>query len=207
MNDEMEFHIPDSEEFRRGYELFNEKGKQGIDNIWFEALSIVQDNWGNPTDMTRGISRLIRSWNRFFANFDLETMSACIVRNQATLNEFRNRDIASLSETDTSAITNLFNDFLISLQRKSDNRKSPVSVAKALSLIAPNFFPIWDSNIAFAYGCSYFSDSADDPYIKFSHKMKLLAGRVRDFVPIQDERPLLKRIDEYNFSKYTAHWI
>lgn len=207
MNGEMEFHIPDFEEFRSGYELFNEKGKQGIDNIWFEALSIIQDNWGNPADMTRGISRLIRSWNRFFAKFDLEAMSACIFRNQAILNEFRNRDIASLSEADTSAVKDLFNDFLVSLQRKPDNRKSPVSVAKALSLIAPNFFPLWDSNIAFAYGCSYFSDSADEPYIKFCHKMKLLADRVRDFAPIQDDRPLLKRIDEYNISKYTTHWI
>ncbi len=207
MNGEIEFHIPDLEEFRRGYELFNEKGKQGIINIWFEALSIVQDNWGNPTDVTRGISRLIRSWNRFYANFGLEAMSACIVRNQATLNGFRNRHIASLSEADTSAIRDLFKDFLVSLQRKPDNRKSPVSVAKALSLVAPNFFPIWDSNIAFAYGCIYFSDSADEPYIKFCHKMKFLADRVRDFALIQDDRPLLKRIDEYNISKYTSHWI
>jgi len=207
MNIQIDFHVPDSEEFKRGYELFNQKGKQGIDIIWFEALSIVQDNWGNPTDMTRGISRLIRSWNRFYANFDLEAMSTCIVRNLAILNEFRSRDIGSLSEADTPAIKNLFNDFLISLQRKPDNRKSPVSVAKALTLISPNFFPIWDSNIAFAYGCFYLSDSGDDPYIKFCHKMKLLADKVRDFVPVQDDRPLLKRIDEYNISKYTAHWI
>lgn len=207
MNGETEFHIPDLEEFRRGYELFNGKGNQGIDNIWFEALSIVQDNWGNPTDMTRGISRLIRSWNRFYAKFDLEAMSACIVRNLAILDEFRERDINSLSDADTFAIRNLFNDFLISLQRKPDNRKSPVSVAKALSLIAPNFFPIWDSNIAFAYGCFYFSDSAGEPYIKFCHKMKLFADKVRGFAPAQDDRPLLKRIDEYNISKYTTHWI
>ena len=207
MNGETEFHIPDLEEFQRGYELFDGKGNRGIDNIWFEALSIVQDNWGNPTDMARGISRLIRSWNRFYAKFDLEAMSACIVRNLAILDEFRERDINSLSEADTFAIKNLFNDFLVSLQRKPDNRKSPVSVAKALSLIAPNFFPIWDSNIAFAYGCFYFSDSADEPYIKFCNKMKLLADRVRGFAPVQDDRPLLKRIDEYNISKYTTHWI
>jgi hypothetical protein len=207
MNAEMEFHIPDLQEFRSGYENFNKRGKQGIDNIWFEALSRVQDNWGNPTEMTGGISRLIRSWNRFFANFDLEAMSACIGRNLGILGEFRNRDISSLSEADTSAIKDLFNDFLVALQRKPDNRKSPVSVAKALSLIAPNFFPIWDSNIAFAYDCFYFSDSGDLAYIKFCHKMKYFADKVRDFAPIQDDRPLLKRIDEYNISKYTMHWI
>jgi len=207
MNGEIDFHIPEIEEFRRGYLLFNEKGNKSIDNIWFEALSIVQDNWGNLTEMTRGISRLIRSWNRFYAKFDLDAMSVCISRYQSTLNQFRNRDISSLSETDNSNIRILFKDFLVSLQRKPDNRKSPVSVAKALSLIAPKFFPLWDSNIAFAYNCFYYADSGHDPYIRFCHKMKLLAERVRDFIPIQDDRPLLKRIDEYNISKYTAHWI
>jgi hypothetical protein len=44
MNGETEFHIPDLEEFQRGYELFNERGNLYY-NIWFEALSIVQDNW------------------------------------------------------------------------------------------------------------------------------------------------------------------
>lgn len=207
MNNEIDFHVPDLEEFRRGYELFNERGPQGIDNIWFEALSIVQDNWGNSSEMTRGISRLIRAWNRFYANFDLESMKGCIDRNLGALNNFRNRDINSLSEEDIPSIRNLFNDFLISLQRTRDNRKSPVSVAKALSLIAPNFFPLWDSKIAFSYGCFYFSDSADEPYVKFCFKMKLFAERVRNFVPIQDDRPLLKRIDEYNISKYTTRWI
>ena len=66
MNLQIDFHVPDSEEFQRGYELFNQKGKQGIDIIWFEALSIVQDNWGNPAEITRGISRLIRSLESFF---------------------------------------------------------------------------------------------------------------------------------------------
>ncbi len=207
MNHEIDFYLPDREEFIRGYELFNERGPQGIDNIWFEALSIVQENWGTPAEMTRGISRLIRAWNRFYANFDLEAMSACVDRKLIILGQFRDRDINSLSEVDNPVIRNLFNDFLVSLQRTRDNRKSPVSVAKALSLIAPNFFPLWDSNIAFAYGCFYFSDSADEPYIRFCYKMKLLADRVRDFVPAQDDRPVLKRIDEYNISKYTTHWL
>jgi len=37
--------------------------------------------------------------------------------------------------------------------------------------------------------------------------MKLLVERVRAFVPIEDDRPLLKRIDEFNISKYTIHWV
>jgi len=131
INHEIDFHVPNREEFVRGHELFNQRGPQGIDNIWFEALSIVQNNWGNAARMTQGISRLVRAWNRFFANFDLESMTACVDRNLTALSNSRNRNINSLSEEDITRIKNLFNDFLISLQRMRDNRKSPVSVAKA----------------------------------------------------------------------------
>lgn len=115
MNHEIDFNVPDRQEFIRGYELFNERGPQGINNIQFEALSIVQNNWGNPVE--KGISRLIRAWNRFYANFDLEEMKACIDRNLTILSQFRSRDINSLSDQDTPYIKNLFDDFLVSLQR------------------------------------------------------------------------------------------
>lgn len=74
--------------------------------------------------MTRGISRLIRAWNRFFANFDLEEMEASIDRNLTILSQFRNRDVNSLFDEDIPCIKNLFHDFLVSLQCTRDNRKS-----------------------------------------------------------------------------------
>ena len=133
--------------------------------------------------------------------------SYCIDRNLAILNEWKDENIEALSESDEDTIKNLFNQFNEALKRKSDNRKSPVSVAKALCLFATNFLPLWDSNIAFKYNCFYFSDSADDPYFRFCKKMKIMAEKVREFVPDPDDRSLLKRIDEYNYSKYTMHWI
>jgi len=38
---------------------------------------------------------------------------------------------------------------------KSAGRKSPVAVAKALHLLAHDFFALWDDKIAKAYNCHY----------------------------------------------------
>ena len=35
------------------------------------------------------------------------------------------------------------------------NRKSPAATSRALHLLAPNFFPLWDNWIAQAYGCMW----------------------------------------------------
>jgi len=204
---DVEFYIPGCEEFRKGYKLFNEKEKPGVGQIWFDATSIVSHGWGDPIRMAKGIERIIRGWNRFFANFDFDVLVNCIENNISTLEIFRNRDIKTLSEADTHIIEILFNLFLDALQRKPDSRKSPVSVAKVLSVLVPDFFPLWDSKIADAYGCWYFADTSAPRYILFCKKMKLMAEKLEICVPSPDDRPLLKRIDEYNSAKYTGHWL
>jgi len=205
MNGDIDFHIPDYDEFRRGYEVYNEREIKGP--IYFEALEVVSQHWGIPHDMARGVRIIIRGWNYLYSNFNFGELVNCIGRNLPILNELKDKNIETLSESDGDTIKNVFNQFNEALKRESDNRKSPVSVAKALCLFATNFLPIWDSNIAFKYNCFYFSDSADDPYFRFCKKMKIMAGHVRNYAPNPDDRSLLKRIDEYNYSKYTMHWI
>ncbi len=205
MNGDIDFYIPGYDEFHKGYETYNQRERRGP--IYFEALAVVSQHWGTPSDMARGVRIIIRGWNYLYSNFDFDELIKCIEGNWPTLNKLKDRNIEALSEIDGDPIKNVFNQFNQALKRKVDNRKSPVSVAKALGLLAPDFLPIWDSNIAFEYNCSYFSDSADDPYLRFCKKMKIMAGRVREFAPDPDDRSLLKRIDEYNYSKYTMHWI
>ena len=113
-----------------------------------------------------------------------------------------------MGRSDEEDIKNLFNKFLDALQiasGKSKGRKSPVSVAKALHLLAPNFFPLWDDKIARAYNC-YYSNSPDEKYYLFCKKMRIMTEKVKDCIP-DSKKPLLKRIDEYNFAKYTQVWI
>lgn len=205
MCDLIDFYVPESDEFRRGCEEYDSKEKRGA--VWFESSEYIKENWDNPREMATGVSLIIRSWNHYYSNFDFEELAQCIKRNMQVLDGSRNRDIISLLDSDTEKISILFDNFLEALKRTRDGAKSPVSVAKALSVLCPNFFPLWDSHIVEHYDCWYFSDSAAPRYIKFCKKMKLLAEKVSSFPTQPDDRPLLKRIDEYNYSKYTKGWI
>ena len=201
--------IPDPEEFCRGLEAFERNEKRGY--VYFEALDHISEFWGNSGSMAKGISRLIRSWNRFYANFDLERLANCIDINLPPINEFRNRNINSLSSDDSEEIRQIFNQFLDALKRRSDNQKSAVSVAKAFGLLAPEFLPIWDSTIAWRYDCLYgIVELAAPKYVTFCWKMKEISEKVRDYECVRNPNPkrsLLKMIDEYNYSKFTREWI
>lgn len=205
MNTEIDFHIPDCDEFRRGYIAYNEKEARAV--VYFESLQLVQGNWGNPNLMAQGIQDLLRSWNPRYSNFDFLELLDFLNRNIFILEKFRFRNINNLSDKDFDEIIDLFKQLLHALKRKGDDKKSPVSVGKSLSLLATHFFPIWDSTIAWKYSCMFDADDAHCQYVKFSYKMKLLSDRVYHCFPDSDDRSLLKRVDEYNYSKYTMHWI
>jgi hypothetical protein len=205
MTEDLNLHIPSQEEFREGYEAYNKREKRGF--VYFEALETVTENWGNAELMARGIQRLIRSWNRFYANFSLSDLTHFMGENIEDLNIYKDKHILDLSGADDDRICQLFQKLLRALKREADGDLSPVSVAKAFGLLAPNFLPIWDSTIAYRYDCMYFSDMAESPYLGFCYKMKLLSERVQHYVPHPDDRTLLKRIDEYNYAKYTMGWI
>jgi len=83
--------------------------------------------------------------------------------------------------------------------------KSPVAVAKALHLLAPNFFPLWDGKIARAYRC-YYNDRPAEKYVSFCKITKTMVEKLRNCVSRQD-KTAVKMIDEYNYSKYTQKWI
>ena len=84
-------------------------------------------------------------------------------------------------------------------------KRSPVSVSKALHLLAPDFFPLWDDRISRAYGC-YYTENPAQKYISFCKTAKIIADKVKD-CSIRSDRTLIKLIDEYNYSKYTKKWI
>lgn len=115
-------------------------------------------------------------------------------RNLPYITKLRNRNIESLCDSDLKAIEDLFNQFVRALRRKIDGRMSPVSVAKSFSLLAPDFLPIWDSNIAFTYNCFYFSETAGKEYFDFCKKMQVVAENVKSYVPRPDDRSLLKEL-------------
>jgi hypothetical protein len=161
--------------------------------------------------MTNGLGVLLLTWNQAFyryGNLNFDLLEQTVSQNISLLESYRNRDISSLSNNDEDQIEKLFCHFLDALQIETISgsiRKSPVAVAKAFHLIAPNFFPIWDKQIAHYYGCSY-ERNPEIKYFSFCKLIKVFANKVTGY-EISQDKTLLKRIDEYNYSKYTKGWI
>ena len=115
-----------------------------------------------------------------------------------------------MSEADETIVESLFTSALEALEiaeGKSKGRRSPVAVAKALHLLAPGFFPLWDAAIAKAYDCHYFAD----PVGKYLTFMRIARDMVADLQEtihrLLDGKTPLKVLDEYNYAKFTKEWV
>jgi hypothetical protein len=160
---------------------------------------------------------LLLTWNQAhfrYGSFDFQLLEQTLIDEQQQLGYFRDkdRDILRYVPTDDPAITSLFNEFLEALRirgakGKKNNSKSPVAVAKALHLLAPSYFPLWDNKIAGVYKCNYGKKPAD-AYLRFVKKMRHLAEHLtaQGVDSTESGVTLLKLIDEYNYATYTKHW-
>jgi hypothetical protein len=162
--------------------------------------------------MADGLGVLLLTWNQAFYRygiFDFDKLERCIAGNFQKIESFKNRNILSLSIYDEDDIKDLFVIFLEALQIDAGKRqgsKSPVAVAKALHLLAPNLLPLWDEKIARAYGCYYYNKDPAGKYVLFCEITKTIADKIKNYIDRSD-KTLVKLIDEYNYSKYTKGWI
>jgi len=198
--------IPTRQEFRAAIEEFSRKERRAY--VYHVALEALTVGWGNPTKMSGAVGVLLEIWNSAFYRhgpFDLAALASCITDHLAVLDALRFRTIRSLSKEDEPTIRDLFWAFTRALRGgKGGTAESTVATAKVLHLLVPGFLPLWDNAIAGAYG--HVLMWADD-YLAFCRQMKELAEAVAHYVDAPDECTLLKRIDEFNYAVYTAHWL
>lgn len=177
------------------------------------AAFLVEKAWDSPRDLADGVGVLLLTWNQahyrhgppVFARF--EKFRAC---ESAVLHKLRGRDIATLAETDDGIVHPLFTSGLDALQIPEGTckgRRNPVAVAKALHILAPHFFPLWDAVIANAYDC-YYAKAAGRRYIKFKRLETDPVGELRE--PIEGllaGKTALKVLDEYSYARFTKEWV
>jgi len=205
------YNVPTCDEFRGGCKEFESLEKR--DAMYRVATFLVKTWWGNPAEMADAIGVLILTWNQAFyryGRFDFSKLENYLKTNMTPLEKFKAKDICDFSDADEKEIATLFNELLDALRISSENpkvngRKSPVAVAKALHLLAPKFFPLWDDKIAKAYGVHYAKDPAMK-YIAFCRINRELHEKLASFVP-DTKWSFLKYMDEYNYAKYTYGWI
>ncbi|MHA2611523.1 MAG: hypothetical protein V2G33_03960 [bacterium JZ-2024 1] len=186
--------IPNRKEFLKGCEEFKKHEKR--EAMCEVATFLLSHFWGKPPVMAYGLGVLLLTWNQAFYRygiFNFDKLEKTITDNLPKIENFRNRDISSLSSCEKEDIKKLFNNFLEALQipsRKKQGNKSPVAVVKALHLLAPNFFPLWDNKIARAYGC-YYNRQPAEKYISFCKIIKTIADKVKNNIN-QSDKTLIK---------------
>lgn len=180
--------------------------REGRDSMYRVATFLLEQWWGKFPEMADALTVLLLTWNQAYyryGRFELKSLESCLVRHWPAIEAYRARQITSFCADDYKGVKTLFNDMLHALANSKG--VSPVSVAKALHLLAPSFFPIWDMTIAKVYGCNY-SRNPCQAYIAFCEKNKEI---VQSFESVADRatKTLLKRIDEYNYVRFSKGWI
>lgn len=206
---------------------------EGRDAMYRMATFLVSHFFekGDLSKTTEAIGVILLTWNRAFylgGYMDYDKLEKCLVKWNAKLKAYRERDIFTLRQDEENEICELFRDFQNALYRlrKGKIELAPVSASKSLHIIAPNFFPLWDDKIAEEYDCGWDTGSGNAPgrYFNFQQKIMKVAYRMVESVkekqgiksreesvkwlslqhPIKDPpRTILKLIDEFNYVEYT----
>ena len=199
-------------QFERGYRAFQRH--EGRDSTYRTATFLVEHFWESPREMADSLGVLLLTWNQAlyrYGIFDFDRLEECISSNLPLLREFRKSNILGYSTDDDRNIKHLFDEFSTALKIRAGTKKgtrSPVAVAKALHLVAPDFFPLWDHKIAKAYGYAY-SYNPEEKYLSFLRETREIVARLQSSVNPESlkKKTFLKLIDEYNYAKYTKGWI
>lgn len=190
----------------RAFEL-----REPRDAMYKTATFLVDHFWGRPSDMADSLGVLLLTWNQAhyrYGSFDFGNLEEGIRKYISVLEGYRARTILNYTSSDDPHITELFKAFRIALAIAEGSKRgaqSPVAVAKALHLLAPGFFPLWDKKIAVAYRCDYYLHPVEK-YINFTRLSQRQARKLQEIVPPMG-KTLLKLIDEYNYARYTKYWV
>lgn len=179
----------------------------GYDRYYAPSCSLVSFGIQNKRwdCICGGTSLLVYAWNAPFYRkpFDYASLEASLRTYWDSLMAFRERLLSPLDSNDQLEIERIFNALTSALS--SGRTRAQVSAAKALHVIAPNFFPIWDSSIAYdEYSCPY----DEEPRLAYVVFCERIRERVLSLQAQWDSlgadhwlrrKSLLKRIDEFNF--------
>ena len=175
------------------------------DLFYRAATELVDLALRRATSLTlaEALAVLLQTWNRAYyryRKFDsahFASIEGLLSKHQAALARYRNQAIDDLDQQDGTTVTNLFQAF--------EDVLGPVGAAKALHLLAPRLFPLWDRAIAEAYDLKLGARGSNgECYWRF-----VLISQ-RQCLELKREAPdcqnPLKAIDEYNYCKHTKRW-
>jgi hypothetical protein len=159
---------------------------------------------GTSLSVAEALAVLLQTWNKAryqYRKFDSDhfaDIDSLLVKHRTSLAKYRTQAIDQLTGEVSAAIATLFHDF--------ESVLGPVGAAKALHLLAPSFFPLWDRAIAKAYGLSLGRAGTNGPrYWRFMEIARHQCCEL-SLEDLDCPNPL-KAIDEYNYCRYTKGWL
>jgi hypothetical protein len=167
-----------------------------------EFVSLALDG-KTSLSITESVAVLLQTWNAQyyrFHSFDAVHFSALevvITSFQGQWGSYRSRELISMATDELDSIAEMFTAFEIVL--------GPVGAAKTLHLLAPEFFPLWDRKIAQGYRISL--DAAGKNAMEYVRFMTIAVSQIAHVAPHGESQGILKRIDEFNYCRFTKRWI
>ncbi|MDA2913954.1 hypothetical protein MYX77_08360 [Acidobacteriia bacterium AH_259_A11_L15] len=218
------------DEVRMGCASYH-RNEPGGDAMYRISRRLIGENWGNPAEVSDAVAVLLLNWNQASYRYgepDFHHFKWWMMSRWHTLSPLRRRDLEEFNEEQDAAwILELFEEALQALATGRGTR-SPVGVVKAFHLLAPDFFPLWDDQIARTYGCKWNSCwEASEKYVRFmvltrdilkrlvhaTARQRQLRPQVARWMMCQQcpigvrWHSLLKLLDEYNYTRYTKSWF
>jgi hypothetical protein len=189
--------IPTIQDLDQAHEDFLNLEPRGL---FYRAATELVDlviNGKSKLSMAEAIAVLLQTWNISyyrFRPFDEEHFSnieRLLENYQQIALDIRQRTIESFCDEDANMVKAVFEDF--------ENVLGKTGAAKCLHLLAPRFFPLWDTKIAVAYKLAKGNEA--ECYCSFMEitreQCKGLGGEKAI------GRNPLKALDEYNYCKIT----
>jgi hypothetical protein len=172
------------------------------------ALSLIAmsraDSSSAHLDLAESLGLLLRTWNAPFYRFKggfrrehLDHIRALLSEYRDRIGLFAGRTIATYRPTDEAEAADLFHGFEL--------RLGPVGAAKALHLLAPRFFPLWDEAIAKkGYGITFGPIGQNSVrYLKLIGAIQTEIDALGGWAALSPDVNPIKAIDEYNYCSCT----
>ena len=169
------------------------------------ALDLLQRTRAGQSDFSvpEALAVVLQTWNRRFyiskfgVPFDAKhfaDIEGLLARHAEALDGYLARSIESLAPTDEGEIETIFDDF--------ERVLGPVGAAKALHVLAPRFFALWDRPITNSTGFRLGKRGTNAN--RYWRWMLHTQSECQELGGEATWGPgLLKRIDELNYCRYT----
>jgi hypothetical protein len=195
--------MPTANQLNRARKLYEQREPRDL--FYRVARDLLERTLAGQSDftLTEAVAVVLLTWNRRFyilkdtPDFDarhIQDINDLLDRHGEALVSYRARSIESLREDEQATIESMFDDF--------DRILGPVGAAKTLHVLAPRFFALWDRSVA--QGASLYLKKRVRNATLYWRWMLLTQSDCQHVGGEAVWGPgLLKRIDEFNYCRYT----